>query len=322
MMRTLVGLSLCLTLTACGTLGAPEREQESYPKKGDTIQMLLGLSAGGTTDTWARILADKLSQDSGARFRVVNKPGAGGQLAVNEVLSKKDPTVIANVNLPSALKYLYPNAEATYTGKDFSLVGCTGYTPNVIVVRADSKYRTLQDLVDAAKAEPGKVNAAADGALSDDTVAYANLERAVDATFNTVVVDGSSEKVTALLGKQVDFFSGGLTGVQSQVEAGKFRILAVLADERSPYLKDIPTAKEEGVDVLSDSYFCFTMAAGAPENARSRLEDMLRKASDDPKYQDANAKVGMEVRFLTGEKLSQIWAEQEKSLRKIIPTLK
>jgi tripartite-type tricarboxylate transporter receptor subunit TctC len=179
----------------------------------------------------------------------------------------------------------------------------------------------LQDLVADARNRPGKVNAAADGALSDDTVAYANLERAVHADINTVVVNGASEKVTALLGKQVDFFSGGITGVQAQYQAGQFRILATLADTRSPYLKDIPTAKEQGVDLLSDSYFCITMAAGAPEDARSHLEGLLRKVSEDKGYVDANAKAGMEVRFIDGQQLSTLWSQQENDLRQIIPTL-
>jgi tripartite-type tricarboxylate transporter receptor subunit TctC len=320
MRRTILALALCLLLAACGTLGGSD--PGSYPKKGDTIQVLLGLSAGGTTDTWARILADRLSQKSGARFQVVNKPGSGGQLAINELLGKRDdPNIIANVNLPSALKYLYPNAQADYGKKDFAFAGCTGYTPNVIAVNADSPYHTLQDLVDDARKRPGKVNAAADGALSDDTIAYANLERAVHADFNTVVVDGASEKVTALLGKQVNFFSGGITGLQAQYEAGQFRILATLADTRSPYLKDIPTAKEQGVDALSDSYFCITMAAGAPEEARSHLEGLLRDVSEDKEYVAANAKVGMQVRFIDGRQLSTLWSAQENNLRQIIPTL-
>lgn len=316
-----VCLSLSLSLSACGTLSASN--QGDYPKKDDTIQILLGLSAGGTTDAWARILADDLSRKSGARFQVVNKPGSGGQLAINELLSKRDdPNVIANVNLPSALKYLYPNAQANYTKKDFALVGCTGYTPNVIAVHADSPYKTLPDLIADARARPGKVNAAADGALSDDTVAYANLERAVGADFNTVVVNGASEKVTALLGKQVDFFSGGLTGIQAQYQAGQFRILATLADQRSPYLKDVPTSKEQGVDVVSDAYFCITMATGVPEEARAHLEDILRDVSDDPEYAQANAKVGMQVNFVGSQELSKLWGEQEDSLRQIIPEIR
>ncbi|MGP4019308.1 tripartite tricarboxylate transporter substrate binding protein [Saccharopolyspora sp. 5N708] len=308
-----------LCLSACGTLS--NSDQGAYPKQGDTVALLLGLSAGGTTDTWARILSDELSQKSGAKFQVVNKPGSGGQLAINELLAKKDVNVIANVNLPTALKYLYPNAQADYSRQDFSLVGCTGYTPNVIAVHADSPYRTFSDLINDIHARPGKVNAAADGALSDDTVAYANFARAAAADFNTVVVDGASEKVTSLLGKQVDFFSGGLTGLQAQYNAGQFRILATLADQRSPYLPDVPTAKEQGVDLLSDSYFCVTMAAGAPEEARASLENVMREVSADPKYQQANAKVGMEVKFLDGQQLSTLWSQQETNLREIIKTI-
>ena len=329
MNRALPTLALCLSLTACGggeadTQAGSGNEQEAaaYPEQGDRIQMLLGLSAGGTTDTWARILADALAQQTGARFQVVNMPGAGGQLAINKVLSSPEDTAqVANVNLPSALKYLYPNSEATYTREDFAPVGCTGYTPNVLVVRADSPYKSLEDLVDAAKDRPGQVNAAADGALSDDTVAYANFEEAAGVDVNVVVVDGSAEKVTALLGEQVDFFTGGLTGVQGQVESGDFRVLAVLAEEPSPFLEDVPTATEQGVDLFSDSYFCFAFAKDAPEEARAGLEDAMRQISEDSAYVEANADVGMQVRFLSGEEMAEEWARQEDVVRAVVEQL-
>lgn len=329
MNRAIPVLALCFSLTACGGgQAAPEGaakgndQAAAYPEQGSRIQMLIGLSAGGTTDTWGRILAEALSKETGARFQVVNMPGAGGQLAINKVLSApEDTSQAANVNLPSALKYLYPNSQATYTREDFAPAGCTGYTPNVLVVRADSPYKTLDDLVQEAKSRPGKVNAAADGALSDDTVAYANFEQSAGIDVNVVVVDGSAQKVTALLGSQVDFFTGGLTGVQGQVESGDFRVLAVLAEEPSPFLEDVPTAKEQGVDLLSDSYFCFAFAAGAPEEARAGLEDALRTVSADPAYQEANAKVGMQVRFLSGEEMSEEWARQEEVVREVVESL-
>jgi tripartite-type tricarboxylate transporter receptor subunit TctC len=331
MNRALPAVALCLSLslTACGggetaTQGGSGSGDQaaSYPEQGDRIQMLIGLSAGGTTDTWARILAEALSEQTGARFQVVNMPGAGGQLAINEVLSApEDTSQVANVNLPSALKYLYPNSQATYTREDFAPAGCTGYTPNVLVVRADSPYQSLQDLVEEAKSRPGKLNAAADGALSDDTVAYANFEEAAGVDVNVVVVDGSAEKVTALLGEQVDFFTGGLTGVRAQVESGDFRVLAVLAEEPSPFLEGVPTAIEQGVELLSDSYFCFAFAQRAPEEARAGLEEAMREVSQDPAYEEANAEVGMEVRFLSGDEMAQEWARQEDVVREVIENL-
>lgn len=307
--------------------GAEAQEPEggaaaSYPESGSRIQMQVGLSAGGTTDTWARILAENLSQRTDARFQVVNMPGAGGMLAINDVLnSPEDTSKVANVNLPSALKYLYPNSEATYTRDDFEPVGCTGYTPNVLVVRSDSPYTTLEDLVTEAETRPGEVNAAADGALSDDTVAYATFEEAANIDVNVVVVDGSAQKVTALLGGQVDFFTGGLTGVQAQVDSGDFRILAVLAEQPSPFLEGVPTAVEQGVELLSDSYFCYAFAAGAPEEAVSGLESLLREISDDPAYQEANAAVGMETRFLSSDEMLAEWERQEEIVSAVVETL-
>jgi len=234
------------------------------------------------------------------------------------IQNPSDTSQVTDFNLPSALKYMYPDTGATFSREDLAPVGCTGYTPNVIVVNSDSKYQTLQDLIDDAQAHPGQVDAAADGALSDDTVAYANLEDAANAKFNIAVVDGTSEKVTALLGKQVDFFSAGITGVLPQIESGDFRVLATMANQRSPYLKDVPTAKEQGVDVQSDSFFCLAMGAGAPEADRADLEAALREISKDPDYRKANADVAMQVRFLDGQQMAKEIRHQEQVIREVI----
>jgi tripartite-type tricarboxylate transporter receptor subunit TctC len=322
MKRILIPLSLCLTLTACAAGSGGGDDAGTYPEKGSRISLEIPLSPGGTTDTWARVLADGLSRTTDARFQVVNDTSAGGLATYNQVIDNpEDTSVVTDFNLPAGLKYLYPDTQAGFTKKSFAPVGCMGYTPNVLVVNADSEYQTLDDLVQAAKASPGSVTAAADGALSDDTVFYANLENEVDAEFNVAVVDGSSQKVTALLGKRVDFFSGGITGVQAQVDSGDFRVLAVLADKRSKFLSDVPTAQEEGVDVTSDSYFCLAMGAGAPASDRKGLESAMRQLAEDPAFKKANSDVSMEVRFLDGDQMSTVWSQQEELVRDVVDTI-
>lgn len=322
MRKTVLALAMCVPLAGCAnavTTDSGDSGGGTYPAEGSTVELLVPLSPGGTTDIWARILSDALVGQTGARVQVVNDTSGGGLATYTDVIQNPtDTSKVTDFNLPSALKYMYPDTGATFSRQDLAPVGCTGYTPNVIVVNSDSKYHTLQDLIKDAQAHPGQVDAAADGALSDDTVAYANLEKAADAKFNTAVVDGTSEKVTALLGKDVDFFSAGITGVLPQIESGDFRVLATMANKRSPYLKDVPTAKEQGVDVQSDSYFCLTMGAGAPEQDRADLEAALRKVSKDPQYRKANAAVAMQVRFLDGQQMEQEIRHQEQVIRKVI----
>jgi tripartite-type tricarboxylate transporter receptor subunit TctC len=327
--RFVAGLALCFLVTACGSTSdtgsgkSGTTAKDAYPQKGKTIQMVVGYTAGGATDIWARILTDELSKETGAKFQVVNKPGAGGQIGLNSLLSSpKDGSVIASVNLPSALAYLYPNSKTTYKRDDFSLVAASGYSPNVIAVRKDSKYNSLQDLLNDAKAQPGKLNAAADGPLSDDTVAYTYLQQKTGIKFNIVVVDGSADKVTALLGKQVDFFGGSLTGVLPQVKSGQFKLLAVYAEKRSPFLPDVPTAKEQGVDVLSDNRWNVTLAKGAPDDVRQGLEDAIKKVTESKTFQDRTAQAGIEVQFKTGTELSDVWKQQEDIIRQVVATLK
>jgi tripartite-type tricarboxylate transporter receptor subunit TctC len=296
--------------TAAGSGGADTKA--AYLKDcHNSIDMIVGYTAGGATDVWARVLADAMSKETGAKIQVVNAPGAGGSIGINKVISAKpDGCTIGNINLPSGLQYLFPNSSVKYTKDDMSLIGESGYSANAIAVSAKSPYKTLKDLLDDAKAKPGKVNAASDGPASDDAVAYTLLEQATGIKLNQVVLNGSADKVTSLLGGQIDFFGGSVTGVIPQLKNQQIRLLCVYADKQSQFAPDVPTCKSAGADVVSDNRWSLMTAKGVPEARRKVLEDALMKVSAQQSYKDANTKAGIEVVPLTGAQLSTEWDRQ------------
>jgi tripartite-type tricarboxylate transporter receptor subunit TctC len=309
-------LSLVL-VSACGS--SSDSSSASYPKKGQTITYIVGQSPGGPTDNLARLIANHLQKQTGGRVEVQNIQGAGGQIGLNDLLkAKADGYTIENINLPSALKYLYPGAAANFTRKSFAPVANMGYSPNAIFVKADSKYKTLQDLIDDAKAHPGQLRTVSDGALSDDSLGYDAFEQATGTKFRIAAADGGSVKVADLLGGNVDFIQAAVSTTQPQIKSGDFRALVVLSDTKSAFLPDTPTAKDVGLNFVSDGYFGITMRAGTPKQVVDALTADLKKVSEDPEFQKGLKGFGMDSNFLGPEGLNKVWSEKEDFTKKAL----
>lgn len=327
--KTYIGMTAAfgLLLTGCGSAGGSSADAESAENYledvcNGKVDVYVGYTAGGSTDSWTRQLAESLSDKTGADFRVTNVPGAGGSLAYNKVINaKKDGCTIGNFNMPSGLAYLWPESPVKYSKDDFDVIAATGYVANGIAVVKDSELKSVQELIDTAKADPGKLTAASDGPRSDDAIAYAQLKDSAGIEFNEVVLDGGADKVSGLLGGHVDFFGGGISTFLPQVRSGQVRVLCVYAEKPSKFLPDTPTCKSEGVDVLSDNRWSLVTTAGIPEERRQYLEDVVLEIAEDESYQEANEKIGITTEPMTSKELSKEWERQEKVYTEIISNL-
>jgi tripartite-type tricarboxylate transporter receptor subunit TctC len=283
------------------------------------LSVVIGYGAGGATDIWARLLAKYIETETGAKVNVTNTPGAGGSLGINKVMSsKRNACTLGNVNLPSALQYLRPTSSVTYTKESLNLIATTGFSANVIVVNADSKYNTVKDLVDDMKANAGRIKAGSDGPGSDDAIAYYDLAQKTSTTFTQVVTDGSAAKVAALLSKQIDFFGGSITGVKANIDNKQFKALCVFSDVKSKFLPTTPTCKEAGVDVISTNMWSLFTSQGVLESRRQAIEDMLLKIAANTTYIADNDKLAIEVRPFTSDALSEEWTRQAVLYKSII----
>lgn len=315
MKRKWLALVACIPLAACGSPGGSDGESantgaaDNYPASCGTVEVVVGFSAGGATDLFFRVLADELTQELGTDFQVVNAPGGGGATGINEVLtSPADGCTIGNSALPSHLMYLFPDSPGNFEKEDFAFAGASGQGRQVLVVSGDSEYESMQDLIDDAKTR-GSIDAAADGPRGGDAIANAQVAEQGEIDVRQVIVDGSAEKVSALLGGQVDFFSGAIGGVLAAIESGQLKALAVMTEERSSALPDVPTAMEEGFDINAESHYGVLMPADVPEERRQILEDAIEVIAAKETYAEANANLGVETLFLTGDEYSQLWDE-------------
>ena len=303
--------------TATGSTGSTGAEGSSYPKDCNTVKIIVGFSAGGTTDLTFRILADELSKELGSDVQVIDRPGGGGITGINQMLSAKaDGCTLGHSSIPTHLQYLFPESPADYTKDDFSFAGSFLIGPQALVVASDSKFQSLDDLIEAGEGN-GRLNAVADSPIGQDAIINAQFAEQAGLNVKQVVVDGSAEKVTALLSGQVDFANGSVGGIVSAVQSGQLRALAVWSDERSAVLPDVPTAKELGIDIVSSTYFALSLPAAVPEDIRQKLEDALKTISAKKSFIEANAELGSETAFLTGDEFSVVWDEMASTVEKL-----
>ncbi|MFJ6199203.1 tripartite tricarboxylate transporter substrate binding protein [Micromonospora sp. NPDC092111] len=312
-------LAAPLLLAACATTAPSSSGQEPFPKSLDSITLIVPFSAGGSTDTVARLVAPRLESELGVPVQVLNKPEGNGQVGLKEVAkAPTDGSVLGSVNLPSVItSYLDPNTDVDYDRKSFQPVGAVTGFGVVLVASADGTYKSFEDLAKAVHEKPRSVNLAA-GAV-DDLLPMSYLEKAFDGKFNLVPFEGgSSGKVTALLGKKVDVIIAAPSAVVANVQSGKFRILATLGSQRTVTFPDVPTATELGYKIIADTVNGFALPAGTPDDIVQAYSRALEKAVADPKFVDAVGKLGFNTTFLDPRKHAELWDRREQEAAPVI----
>jgi len=259
--------------------------QAAYPER--PVRIVVGFSAGGSTDVVARILAKELSEELGQSFVVENKPGGGSNIAASEVArAKPDGYTLLMVAVTSAInETLYRNLDFSLV-KDFAPVALGVKVPNVLVVNPSVPAKTVKELVDYAKANPGKLAFASSGSGTSIHMAgeLFKIQAGVDAMH--VPYKGSAPAITDLIGGQVHFMFDNMPSAWPHVQAGKLRALAVTTSERSKSAPDLPTMAESGFkDFDVSSWFGLIAPAGTPADVVDKLNAAVQKALDKPEVQ-------------------------------------
>ncbi|HEX2922687.1 MAG TPA: tripartite tricarboxylate transporter substrate binding protein, partial [Chloroflexota bacterium] len=223
---------------------ASPAKKVDFPTKGKTVTLLVPYAAGGPSDVMARLMAPTLQEILGTVVEVVDKPGASSQVGITELAkSKPDGYTIGQMNLPSGLTvYMDPDRKAAYGRKDLMSLAVVTRAPETILVKADSPYKTLKELVDAAKANPGKVSLGATGHMGTPHLAALQFAKLAGVQFGVVQFDGSAPAITALQGGHVDCVVGNVDPPYiSAVKGGNARSLGVMDTKENSYLPGVKT---------------------------------------------------------------------------------
>lgn len=285
-----------LTLLAAGGLPRSGGAQQQFPN-GKPIRIVVGFAPGGPADTLARVLTQPLAAALGAPVVVENRPGAGGTLAAAAVARAPADghTLLLVTSGHAGTGALYPNLPYA-PETDFAAVAALAQTPNVVLVRAESPYRTITDLISAARARPGALSFGAGGGGATLTALSAELlKRATGFEAEAINYPGSAPAATALVGGQLDFLVDTLSSAAPLIEGGRMRALAVTSAARSARMPEVPTLAETvapGFDVVG--WFGVLAPAASPAPVLERLNREMNAALQEPTARARIAELGLE----------------------------
>lgn len=322
---TRFALAGAVLLGGCSSLSGGDSTDAAADFPGDEpVTVLMPYTAGGSSDLLVRALQPFLAEELGTEVIVENRVGAGGQVALTELAgAAPDGHTIGLTNLPSSLAYINPDKQATYDRDDFEPLAGINRFRGIVAVDADSSWGSLADLVAAAEAAPGAVTVGVDGLTGDDHIAALEFQQATGTELKVVPFDSGSEKLTALIGGQIDMSLGTVPTFKAQLDTGEVTALAALDAERIPGLDDVPTAQEEGYELQWDSYNVLSAPAGLPGEVRDALEAAIQQASaaavDDADFTAQMEAGGYVFGFEDAGWAQDTWAELETTWEELVP---
>jgi len=289
-----------------------------YPNK--AVHVIVSFTPGSSTDIVGRIVMAKVSEYWGQPVVVENRGGAGGSIG-SAVIAKAAPDgyqLLINSNAHSVNPAIY--AKLPYdTAKDFTDIAPLAIQPNVLVVNANSSYKTLMDLVNEARAKPGSINWGHAGIGSGT---HLNTERFIAASgikVTQVPFKGTPEVFAAMFSGDVNAYWAPISAAMSSIKSGRLRPLAVSTAKRNPTLPDVPTTGEAGVKGAdSPLWFGVWGPAGLPNDVVNKINADVRKALNDPQVKERLANGGNETMDMSPQEFARFVRSEIDVYQKVI----
>ena len=282
---------------------------QAFPEK--PVNYIIPFGPGGESDITARHQQSFFKEKFGQDLVIAYKPGGGGAVGWSQLNGMiGDGYTMMGINLPHiVVKPL--QKDVGFKTEDITGVYMFHYTPDAIVVNADSDIKSLQDLIDYAKDNPGKLTMSGSGKGTANHLAQVRFDKMAGVKTTYVAFKGTGKAVAALLGDQVKA-EWGYTSVGAKHE-GKVRMLAVAMETRHPKFPDVPTFKELGFDLVSGAYRGIAVPKSTPEEVRVKLSEMIGEINADPEFRKRMENDGMALLDVGYKDLNAFVAEQAKA---------
>ena len=315
-------------LLALPALAAPSvlRAQGANPAigyPGRPIRMIVPFPAGGATDLTARVVCERMATLLGQPVVIDNRPGAGGNIGT-EMVAKAEPDgytlLTCTIGTASINQFLYTRL-AYDPAKDLTSVALINEVANVIAVGANSPYRTLQDLLAAAKAKPGELNYGTPGNGTSGHLCGEYLKTKAGVNLTHIPYRGTSQIIPDLLGGRLDLSVDNLPGYLPHIKEGRLRALAVTAGERWFSLPEVPTVKEAGVpDFEAVAWFGFQAPSRVPKPVVEKLAATVVSIVAEPTTADRLREIGSNPKALTPPEFDRYIAAENAKWREVVRT--
>ncbi len=310
-----------LSALMMGLLATASVHAQTWPTK--SVSLVVPFPAGGSTDTVARAIGPKLTQSLGQPFVIDNKAGATGTIGATLVkraapdgytllVTSLGPLVIA----PHLIKGMQYDAL-----KDFDPIAVAVQAPNVLVVPANSPYKTVGALVAYNKINPGKMSFASSGNGSSDHLTAELFWQLTGTSGSHIPYKGGAPAITDLLGGQVDASFQNINAVVQHIKSGKLKALAITSQKRSAILPDVPTFGEAGVKGLEVySWQAVVAPKGLPADVRNKAHAAVIAALNDPQVKQQFVAVGFEIVGNTPAQFAAFQQQEFARWKKVIDT--
>jgi|SRR5690349_10841375 tripartite-type tricarboxylate transporter receptor subunit TctC len=297
---------LALAALFCGPAAA-----QTFPSK--PVRVVIPFVAGGPSDTVGRAIGSKFQEFLGQPAVVENKPGANGAIAA-EFVAKSDPDgytiLVGSIGVFSINAALYSDLRYDPV-RDFAPITLAVTNPNVLITKLDFAPRSVKELVEYAKKNPGKVSYGSSGTGSSDHLT-SELFKQMSGTFGVhIPYRGGAAVITDLLGGQIEASFQNLGNVVTNVKAGKIRALAVTGRTRAPQLPDVPTMAESGYpELIVTSWQAAAAPARTPREIVARLNEASVRALRSPEVRERLTQIGFDVVASTPEEFGRFMKEE------------
>lgn len=268
-----------------------------FPQR--TIDYVIAFNAGGESDITARLQQPHLEEILGVKFTITNRAGGGGAVAWSESQRSMRPDgyTVIGINLPHIATQPMERSDTGYQTENFAFITWFQFTPNALLVRNDSPFQTLDDLIEYARAHPGSVTIGGSGSNTANHIATLQLEQLAGIDLTYVPFTGTGPTVPALLGGHVSALMS--YSPMAVLQGAQVRTLAMASAERLSFLPDAPTFVEQGIDIVSGAH----RGVAAPPGTPPEIVEVLREAFEEATRRIAEEQeaMGFAIIYVSGE---------------------
>lgn len=289
-----------------------------YPQRAP-LEITVLFPAGSSADVTARLLADGMAKELGQRVLVVNRPGAGGAIGYKHVASQK-PDGYSLVWNSNSISTTYHSGQLAFDYRAFDAVARVLVESPVVAVRADARWKNLGELIADARSRPKAISVGHSGIGSHTHLCLVALFQAAGAEV-TEVPFAAAQVVPSLVGGHVDALVQLPAALAGPVRQGQLRLIAALIPKRDPALTEVPTAREQGVDVALEAWRGIAVPHGTPPAVIAQLETAIRATVAASDFQQASERLGVRPAFMPAAEFGALIAREDAAIASLMTTI-